>query len=141
MPKSVENVATCLCGSVKIRVAKIDPKFTVCHCSLCRKWGGGPLFMAQCGTDVQFEGEDVVKEFDSSAWASRGFCSNCGTHLFSRFKKTGSYNMPVGLFPKIKDFEMSMQYFSDLRPSYYCFSNDTPEMTEEEIYTHFASEL
>jgi hypothetical protein len=49
--------------------------------------------------------------------------------------------MPVGLFPNTKKLEMSMQYFSDLRPSYYCFSNNTPEMTEKEIYDHFASEL
>ncbi|KVX02100.1 GFA family protein [Shewanella frigidimarina] len=141
MSKLTGNIATCLCGSVKIRVTEINPKYTVCHCSSCRKWGGGPLFMVQCGTDVEFEGDDVIKEFDSSAWASRGFCSNCGTHLFSRFKKNGSYNMPVGLFPNTKNLEMSMQYFIDLKPSYYCFANDTPEMTEAEIYTHFASEV
>lgn len=141
MSNSSVNTANCLCGSVKIRVENIDPKFTVCHCSSCRQWGGGPLFMVQCGTDVAFEGEDSVKEYDSSAWATRGFCSNCGTHLFSRFKKNGSYNMPVGLFPNIENLEMSMQYFSDHRPEYYCFSNDAPEMTEAEIYAHFAAEM
>ncbi|MCH7815451.1 MAG: GFA family protein [Proteobacteria bacterium] len=141
MSKSVENVASCLCGSVKVHVANIDPKFSVCHCASCRKWGGGPLFMAQCGTDVKFEGEDAVKEYDSSSWASRGFCSNCGTHLFSRFKNAGSYNIPVGLFPNTEGLVMSMQYFSDLRPDYYCFSNETPEMTEAEIKAHFASEV
>ncbi|MGF1759972.1 GFA family protein [Photobacterium sagamiensis] len=141
MSKLVGNVASCLCGNVKIRVANIDPKFTVCHCSSCRKWGGGPLFMASCGTDVEFEGKELVKEYDSSAWATRGFCTNCGTHLFSRFKKTNSYNMPVGLFPNTEGLEMSMQYFSDLRPEYYCFSNNTPEMTEAEIFAHFASEV
>ncbi|MGF1758855.1 GFA family protein [Photobacterium sagamiensis] len=141
MSSSDKNVASCLCGSVKVHVVNIDPKFTVCHCEACRKWGGGPLFMLQCGTDVKFEGEEIVKEYDSSSWASRGFCSNCGTHLFSRFKKTGSYNMPVGLFPNTENLVMSMQYFSDLRPDYYCFSNDTPEMTDAEIKAHFASEV
>jgi hypothetical protein len=141
MSNSARNVASCLCGSVKICVAKIDPKFTVCHCESCRKWGGGPLFMTQCGADIHFEGEETVKEYDSSSWASRGFCSNCGTHLFSRFKKTGAYNVPVGLFPNTKNLTMSLQYFSDLRPDYYCFSNDTPEMTEAEIKTYYASEI
>jgi len=141
MSDANENVATCLCGVVKIQLASADPKFTVCHCSSCRKWGGGPLFMMQCGTGVKFEGKEAINEYDSSAWATRGFCSKCGTHLFSRFKKNDSYNIPVGLFPNMDGLEMSMQYFIDLKPEYYCFSNDTPAMTEEEIFAHFASEM
>ncbi|WP_076589146.1 GFA family protein [Vibrio ostreicida] len=141
MSDSNKKIATCLCGVVKIRVANVDPKFTVCHCSSCRKWGGGPLFMMQCGTNVEFEGRDAISEYDSSDWASRGFCQKCGTHLFSRFKKTGSYNVPVGLLPDTENLEMSMQYFSDLRPDYYCFSNNTPEMTEAEIYAYFSPDV
>jgi hypothetical protein len=49
--------------------------------------------------------------------------------------------MPVGLFPNLKDLEMDMQYFSDQRPSYYCFSNETKEMTKAEIMTYFASQI
>ena len=47
--------------------------------------------------------------------------------------------MPVGLFPKLQGLAMSMQYFSDKRPDYYCFSNETKEMTEAEIQAYFAS--
>lgn len=140
MNKSVDSKASCLCGNVKIQVGEINPKFTVCHCSSCRKWGGGPLFMASCGKHVKFEGLEFIKEYDSSAWATRGFCTNCGTHLFSRFKSDDSYNMPVGLFPDTDNLEMTMQYFIDLKPKYYCFSNDTAQMTEDEILAHFASE-
>ena len=135
------KVASCLCGNVKVDVDKVNPKFTVCHCDTCRKWGGGPFFAMQCRTDVKFEGAENVKEYDSSPWASRGFCSNCGTHLFYRLKKTGSYNMPVGLFPNINELVMTMQYFSDQRPDYYCFSNQTKEMTAAEIKAYFASQI
>ena len=141
MTDSKINKASCVCGSVKIEVAEINPKFTVCHCDSCRQWGGGPLFAVQCGTGVKFEGVESVKEYDSSAWASRGFCANCGTHLFYRLKKTGSYNMPVGLFPDLEGLEMSMQYFSDKRPGYYCFTNETAEMTEAEIFAYFAEQV
>ena len=141
MTDSKINKASCVCGSVKVEVAEINPKFTVCHCDSCRQWGGGPLFAVQCGTSVTFEGAESIKEYDSSAWASRGFCSNCGTHLFYRLKKTGSYNMPVGLFPDLENLEMSMQYFSDKRPAYYCFANETAEMTEAEIFAYFADQV
>lgn len=131
--------SNCLCGSVKITVENINPKFTVCHCETCRTWGGAPFFAVQCGTDVKIEGSDKVKVYDSSPWASRGFCSDCGTHLFYQLKKTGEYNMPVGMFPNLKDLVMDMQYFSDQRPDYYCFSNETKEMTKAEILSYFAS--
>ena len=131
----------CLCGSVDITATKINPKFTVCHCETCRTWGGGPLFAVQCGTDIKIEGEDKVRVYESSPWASRGFCSECGTHLFYRLNKTGEYNMPLGLFPTLKNLEMNMQYFSDKRPDYYCFSNETKEMTEADIHAYFASQV
>ena len=110
------------------------------HCETCRSWGGGPFFALQCGTDVDIAGEEKVSVYQSSPWASRGFCSDCGTHLFYRLNKTGEYNMPVGLFPRLEGLVMNMQYFSDKKPDYYCFSNKTKEMTEADIQAYFASQ-
>jgi len=132
---------SCLCNAVKIRVENADPKFTVCHCQTCRTWGGAPFFAVKCGTKVTMDGKENVKMFDSSSWASRGFCTECGTHLFYKLKASGEYNMPVGLFPNLKGLEMDMQYFSDMRPSYYCFSNETKEMTTTEIMAYFATQM
>ncbi|MBE0359023.1 hypothetical protein PALI_a0216 [Pseudoalteromonas aliena SW19] len=84
---------------------------------------------------------DKVKMYESSSWASRGFCIECGTHLFYKFKATGEYNMPVGMFSNLKGLEMDMQYFSDMRPNYYCFSNETKEMTTAEIMAYFAAKI
>ena len=131
----------CLCGAVTITAEEVNPKFTVCHCQSCRSWGGAPFFAVQCGTNVKIDGVDYVKQYESSTWASRGFCTECGTHLFFKFKQSGDYNMPVGLFPNLAGLEMDMQYFSDARPSYYCFKNETKEMTTAEIMAHFASAL
>jgi hypothetical protein len=132
---------SCLCGAVKITAEDIDPKFTVCHCQSCRVWGGGPFFAVKCGAKVKIEGGDNVKMYDSSAWASRGFCTECGTHLFYKLKESGEYNMPLGLFSNLEGLEMDVQYFSDMRPDYYCFSNETQEMTAAEIMAYFASEM
>lgn len=134
----LNSTASCLCGSVKITAREINPKFSVCHCESCRTWGGAPFFAVQCGTKVEIEGEEKIKIYESSSWASRGFCSDCGTHLFYKLKKTGDYNMPVGIFQNLTGLEMDTQYFSDQRPAYYCFSNDTKEMTRAEVMAYFA---
>jgi len=132
---------SCLCNAVKITAENADPKFTVCHCQTCRTWGGAPFFAVKCGTKVTIDGEENVKMFESSSWASRGFCTECGTHLFYKLKASGEYNIPVGLFPNLKGLEMDMQYFSDMRPSYYCFSNETKELTTSEIMAYFATQM
>jgi hypothetical protein len=130
--------ASCLCGAVKITANEINPKFTVCHCDTCREWGGAPFFAVQCSTSVKIEGSDKVKLYDSSSWASRGFCNECGTHLFFKLKQSGEYNIAVGIFKNLAGLEMDMQYFSDQRPGYYCFSNKTKEMTKAEIMAYFS---
>jgi hypothetical protein len=139
---SLENKqASCLCGSVQISVAKIDPNFTLCHCDSCRVWGGGPFFAIRCGSDVAFNSLENVQEFESSSWANRAFCKVCGTHLYYRLKQTDSYNMPLGIFSELSDIKMDMQYFIDKRPAYYCMANETKEMTTEQITAYFASQV
>ncbi len=137
----LSSTASCLCKAVAITANEINPKFTVCHCDSCRGWGGGPFFAVQCGKNVTIEGLDKVKMYQSSTWASRGFCTECGTHLFFKFSQSGDYNMPIGIFHQLDGLEMDMQYFSDMRPSYYCFTNNTKEMTTEEIMAYFADKV
>jgi len=107
---------------------------------MCRKWGGGPALALQCGTDLEIDGIDKVKVFDSSEWAERGFCGSCGTHLFYRIKGTGEYSVPAGFFPELSDLKIEVEYFIDKKPSYYCFSGKTKELTEKEVFALYAPE-
>jgi hypothetical protein len=91
--------------------------------------------------DLEIGGEEAVTVFDSSAWADRGFCSKCGSHLFYRLKPSESraeqYIVPVGLFPDDIPFTFDHQVFVDERPAYYCFSNETRNMTGPEIFAKY----
>lgn len=138
MTNLLSSESKCLCGSVKIKASSISPKITVCHCGMCRKWGGGPALALHCGAGIEINGGDKVKVYDSSDWAERGFCVNCGAHLFYRIKGTNEYSIPAGFFPELEGVEIDVQYFSDKRPSYYCFSNKTKELTEEEVFELYA---
>ncbi|MGB5331897.1 MAG: GFA family protein [Woeseiaceae bacterium] len=94
---TIERRGHCLCGKVNIMAKNASSDVGACHCKMCRRWGGGPFMEIDCGTDVEFDGEDYVSVFDSSDWAERGFCHNCGTHLFYRLKQSGQHMIPVGL--------------------------------------------
>ncbi|MEH6577835.1 MAG: GFA family protein [Amphritea sp.] len=147
MAEVISATGKCLCGAVGVTVKNINNSFSACHCSICRKWGGGgPLMALDCGTDVSIEGEESISVFDSSTWAERGFCSNCGTHLFYRIKQNQGYIIPIGLFDtkKVDDdqfdseqFKFDLQIFIDEKPGYYCFSNATKLMTGAEVFAMY----
>lgn len=138
MPNTREAVSSCLCGGVTIKAATVDVHVGACHCSMCRRWGGGPLLAVDCGTDVEIDGEQNVSVYDSSQWAQRGFCSRCGTHLFYRLKHNGLYVMPAGFFPDSVSFDFDHQIFIDEKPAYYEFANRTRNETGEEVFAKYA---
>ncbi|MEM7197954.1 MAG: GFA family protein, partial [Pseudomonadota bacterium] len=125
----MELSGQCLCKKIQIRVKPAHKNFHVCHCSTCVQWGGGPLFAIDCATDVSFNGEDHIATYASSHWASRGFCSSCGTHLFYRFNENGQMIIPTGLFTLPKDFVLDAQIFIDHKPNYYSLANETQMLT------------
>ncbi|WP_432473542.1 GFA family protein [Amphritea sp. HPY] len=137
MSASNQLTTGCLCGAVSVVVNSTVRSVGACHCSMCRKWGGGPLLAIDCGTDVVLTPIDGVTVYDSSEWAERGFCANCGTHLFYRLKQSQQYIMPVGLF-NIEGLVFDHQVFIDEKPEYYRFANETKNMTGAEVFAAFS---
>ncbi len=132
-----ERQGHCLCGAVKITATGASDDVGACHCQMCRRWGGGPFMEVDCGSDVIFEGEDKISVFKSSDWAERGFCKNCGTHLFYRIQQTGRHVVPIGLFEASDGLAFKTQVFIDEKPDYYAFANETDNMTGQEVFEKF----
>ena len=129
---------SCLCGAVRLTVDSFDGNLGACHCSMCRKWGGGPLLAVYCGTSVHIDGEAYVSAYDSSEWAQRGFCNRCGTHLFYRLKGNNEYVVPIGLFDDQLEVTFKSQIFIDEKPEYYSFADKTSFMTGAEVFAKYA---
>lgn len=125
---------SCLCGAVKIATASINHHVAACHCSMCRKWGGGALLGVECDHGISFEGEENIGIYQSSEWAERGFCNKCGSHLFYRLKENHHYYIPVGIFDGELDLVFDLQVFIEEKPEYYSFANETKNMTGEELF-------
>lgn len=97
----------------------------------------------ECGADVLYEGSDNISIYESSQWAERGFCRQCGTHLFYRLKATQTHSIPVGLFDPScfddgEDLLFKSQIFIDQKPDYYSFENKTENMTTAEVFAKYA---
>lgn len=127
----------CLCGAVTVIAKNMSNNVGACHCSMCRKWSGGPLMAIDCESNVSFTGEENIKVFNSSGWAERGFCATCGTHLFYRLKENNQYFVPVGLFDDCEAIVFAHQVFIDEKPAYYSFANETKNMIGAEVIAQF----
>ena len=138
MPSAINGKGSCLCGDVSFTAKNVSKSVGACHCSMCRKWGGGPLMAVDCGTDVIFEGEEYISVFNSSKWAERGYCNRCGSHLFYRLKESKQHMMAAGLFDDNTMFKLDHQVFIDEKPDFYSFANETNNMTGAEVFEKYA---
>lgn len=97
----------CECGAVAFEVDNPRQEVTFCHCGQCRRTSGH--FWAATNaqfTDLTFTSDSGLKWFESSDFAKRGFCKDCGSSLFYRTNgkediaiAIGALNQPTGLTP------------------------------------------
>jgi len=129
----------CLCGAITV-TAPNKQEIDACHCSMCRRWGGGPALGLAVGPDVKVDGVDKLKTYRSSDWAERAFCGECGSHIYYKLLPTGDFFLPAGLFQEGMEFEFKEQIFIDRKPGYYDFANQTLNLTEAEVFAKFAAQ-
>ena len=123
----------CLCGKVEFEIKILNKFFNSCHCSMCRLWSGGPSLSVDTMDGIHFTSDEYIKIYNSSEWAERGFCNQCGTHLFYKLKNGTYCNVPLGLLKNQSEFKFKSQIFIDHKPNCYNFSNKTEMYTEMEV--------
>lgn len=138
MSETTSISGQCACGSVTLQANVEKKSVGACHCTTCRRWGGGPLLTIDCGNQLSLSGEQFVSHFDSSEWAQRSFCSRCGSHLYYRLKESNLHFVPIGLFGDDVDVSFDHQVFIDEKPDYYDFANKTHNMTGEELFAQYS---
>lgn len=127
----------CLCGAVQFSAEQVETHFHACHCGMCRRWSGGPLFAA-LASGVTFSGEEPAT-YASSEWAERGFCRRCGTNLFYRFKDGGQCVLCVGAFDDPTPFKLVGEIYVDHQPPGYRFAGELERRTEAEVVAKYMS--
>ena len=108
----------CHCGYVSFE-AEADPETTtICNCTDCQSMSGAPLravVMTRPGTFVLLSGEptEYLKTGDSGAVRPQGFCSRCGTAIYSTSVGDDPkvYNVRVGALRQRNELVPRRQLF------------------------------
>ena len=129
----------CLCGKVRFELADAPTEYGACHCSICRKIGGG----VEMGVIVEPGGitwtaKAHVKTYSSSTWAERGFCDTCGSSLFWRLTApgpmTGLISLSVGALDSMDGLKFAREVYIDHKPATHSFAGkDRTQMTQAQV--------
>lgn len=125
---------SCLCGGVKYQINGTLSGALNCHCSMCRK-AHGAAFRSRArveAADFEFlEGGHLVKFYESSPGTHRGFCSNCGSPVLSRFDDDNTcYGLPLGALDTNPGVRPDRHVYVGEKAPWFDIADDLPQYTE-----------
>lgn len=127
---------SCMCGAVKISAEPARDTLSACHCDMCRQWCSGPFIAFESKPGARIQGP--AKAVQTSEWAERGHCPECGSSLWYRMTSPeGSYNFAAGLFDT-GDMPIGIEVWIDEKPAGYSLTGEHKKMTGAEIIAFFA---
>ncbi|WP_299026447.1 GFA family protein [uncultured Sulfitobacter sp.] len=125
----------CLCGAVQVTAAVDQPRLRACHCDMCRQHTSGAFFSLETvAGSIAVTGP--ARDYQSSDWASRGFCGACGSTLW--YQMDGTRNLSAGLFPDAGGGMLKVEFFADKCPQGYALAGQHKKMTTKETIALFA---
>jgi hypothetical protein len=80
---------------------------------------------------------DALKWYESSEWARRGFCGQCGASLRYNLKGTEFYAASSGCIDMPADIRIGREGFIDEKPDFYNLAGDHPRLTGAEAIARF----
>ncbi len=84
MEANFARAGGCLCGNVRVAIAKPASQTYHCHCSMCRRVTGSlyQTFSVYPADAIRIiAGADTLRTYVSSPGVDRRFCGNCGCQV------------------------------------------------------------
>jgi hypothetical protein len=102
-----------------------------CHCTICRR-AHGAAFVTWVGMHEQQciieDGDNLLRWYDSSPGAQRGFCSRCGSTLFFRSNGwLGELHIVLANFVDQVDRAPQVHVFFDTHVDWYTVADHLPK--------------
>ena len=129
MPHDADTrTGRCLCGAVSFVGRNPPATIGICHCRMCRQWTGAALIgVTFAKQDVTWSGTDHIAERQSSGWAKRAWCRECGSCLYFQFTGEGTFTaeieLPLGIFDDPNGFGLRSEIYVDEAPDSYAIAD------------------
>jgi hypothetical protein len=119
---------SCLCGAVRFEVIGALRDVVLCHCSMCRKTHGHiGAYTNTPRASLHLIESRGLKWYDSSHFARRGFCGECGASLFWERPAGESISIAAGALELPTRLTTTVQIFVDSAGDYYSIDPRIPQ--------------
>jgi len=141
-----DKTGGCLCGAVTFRISTLNPEYGTCHCKMCQRWAGSALLgLTVPANTITFEGENHIKQYQSSDWAERAWCDTCGSNLWYRVTAEGpyqgTYHMPIGLLDDASSLTMTREIYIDEKPEAFAYAGTREQLDTAQTLALFGVTL
>lgn len=138
-----ERTGKCLCGTVRMSISDLTTHLHACHCENCRRHAGAmTMNVIVPASAVTIQGAEAVTTYPSSDWATRSFCSRCGSGLWYRFVEGGDqadYFLSAGLLDDLSDLKLVQEIYIDRKPAAWALAGDAQKLTGAEVEALYAA--
>ena len=114
----------CLCGAIRY-CSTSDPIWVgLCHCKMCQRWTGSPVFTGACFAPDKFEWTRGEPRFyQSSKDVRRSFCPECSSPL-AFHRADVRVTVTVGTLDKPEIVKPEFHMFSEHEYAWSSFDDD-----------------
>jgi hypothetical protein len=140
----MERTGGCLCGAVRFSARDVPDRFGACHCEMCRRWTGSALLgVTVPAASVAWAGPVATRQ--TSAWAERAWCRDCGSGVWFRVTRPGPHaddvEIPIGLFDDPSGFRFDNEIYIDVKPDSYAYAGEGRRtLTRAECMARYAAQ-
>lgn len=120
----------CLCGACRYSSCGTPLNVRACHCRRCQKTTGSAFYARVM---VPFDGLQVdgpVSWYEAESGLRRGFCSKCGSTLFSARPSAGTVGIALGSLDKPDEFEPTEHIWTSCKQAWLSIDDGRAQYDE-----------
>lgn len=130
----MSHKGSCLCGGIEYEIDGDITDVLNCHCSMCQKLHSSAFRTRGVVLTKDWQttqGEELLKFYESSAGEYKGFCSNCGSQIYTKFDaKPEILGLAFGTLDTDPNIKPSRHIFVASKAPWHDITDNLPQSLE-----------
>lgn len=131
----IPMTGSCACGSVRYSAAQAPVAMINCHCTDCQMSSGAPFASGVVIMAADLEVSGTPKTYavraSSGGLATRSFCSECGTPLFTQSDANPQYtSIRFPTLDDASDFKPMLDIYTAKAQPWVCLDSAIPHFPQ-----------
>lgn len=130
----MKQAGSCLCGGIQYEINGPLTDVLNCHCSMCRKLHASAFrtrAKVQSSDWHTIKGQELMKFYESSPGEHKGFCSNCGSSIYTKFDANPAvYSFPLGTLDTDPGVKAGRHVYVGSKAPWFEITDNLPQHAE-----------